>query len=107
MSDDFKHTSFGKTRGADFEPLALLPRLLPIYAEVLQALASAGAAWVQIDEPVLALDRLDALCAITVGASTICGGNGIPRVGRACVAAHLSIGVHARVADVTPAWVAL
>ena len=46
----------GKTRGADFEPLALLPRLLPIYAEVLRALSSAGASWVQIDEPFLVMD---------------------------------------------------
>jgi 5-methyltetrahydropteroyltriglutamate--homocysteine methyltransferase len=49
----------GKTRGADFEPLALLPRLLPIYAEVLRALSSAGAAWVQIDEPYLVMDLSD------------------------------------------------
>ncbi len=28
----------GKTRGSDFDPLSLLPRLLPIYAEVLRAL---------------------------------------------------------------------
>jgi 5-methyltetrahydropteroyltriglutamate--homocysteine methyltransferase len=38
------------------DPLALLPRLLPVYAEVLRGLASAGCAWVQVDEPVLATD---------------------------------------------------
>jgi 5-methyltetrahydropteroyltriglutamate--homocysteine methyltransferase len=37
-------------------PLSLLPRLLPVYAEVLERLAKAGAEWVQIDEPCLALD---------------------------------------------------
>ena len=35
------------------DKLALLPRLLPVYAELLETLAAAGAEWVQIDEPVL------------------------------------------------------
>ena len=42
-----------------FAPLDLLPRLLPVYAEVLAALAGAGADWVQLDEPCLVTD-LDA-----------------------------------------------
>ncbi len=42
-------------KGAD-EPLALLPELLDAYESVLADLAAAGATWVQIDEPVLALD---------------------------------------------------
>ena len=37
----------------DSDKLALLPRLLPVYAELLETLAAAGAEWVQIDEPVL------------------------------------------------------
>ncbi|MGH7021813.1 MAG: 5-methyltetrahydropteroyltriglutamate--homocysteine S-methyltransferase [Brevundimonas sp.] len=49
----------GKARDADFDPLSLLPRLLPIYAEVLRALAQAGATWVQLDEPCLATDLSD------------------------------------------------
>jgi len=40
--------------GAD--PLGRLDQLLPLYAEILRQLAEAGAAWVQIDEPALALD---------------------------------------------------
>jgi 5-methyltetrahydropteroyltriglutamate--homocysteine methyltransferase len=36
--------------------LDLLPRLLPVYAELLERLHVAGAEWVQLDEPVLALD---------------------------------------------------
>ena len=36
--------------------LDLLPRLLPVYAELLEKLGTAGAEWVQIDEPVLVLD---------------------------------------------------
>ncbi|AJY45453.1 5-methyltetrahydropteroyltriglutamate--homocysteine S-methyltransferase [Martelella endophytica] len=45
-----------KARGGDFEPLSLLPRLLPVYAELLSKLKQAGAEWVQIDEPALVLD---------------------------------------------------
>jgi 5-methyltetrahydropteroyltriglutamate--homocysteine methyltransferase len=37
-------------------PLDLLPRLLPAYAEALRGLAEAGAAWVQLDEPMLVTD---------------------------------------------------
>ena len=54
----------GKARktedGGDFDPLTLLPRLLPVYAEVLRSLARAGATWVQIDEPCLVTDISDA-----------------------------------------------
>ncbi|MFE2271767.1 5-methyltetrahydropteroyltriglutamate--homocysteine S-methyltransferase [Streptomyces lavendulae] len=45
---------------ADFEPLTLLDRLLPVYAEVLAALRAAGAEWVQLDEPALVQDRTPA-----------------------------------------------
>ncbi len=38
------------------DPLDLLDRLLPVYAEILHGLAEAGVSWVQMDEPVLALD---------------------------------------------------
>jgi len=50
----------GKARGADFDPLTLLPRLLPVYTETLRALASAGATWIQIDEPSLVMDLPEA-----------------------------------------------
>ncbi|MFD4632376.1 5-methyltetrahydropteroyltriglutamate--homocysteine S-methyltransferase [Streptomyces sp. NPDC058284] len=42
---------------ADFDPLTLLDRLLPVYAEVLADLRAAGAEWVQLDEPALVQDR--------------------------------------------------
>ncbi|MBD0744549.1 5-methyltetrahydropteroyltriglutamate--homocysteine S-methyltransferase [Streptomyces sp. CBMA152] len=45
---------------ADFEPLTLLERLLPVYAEVLADLRAAGAEWVQLDEPALVQDRTPA-----------------------------------------------
>ncbi len=46
----------GKVKGEEFDPVSLLDTLLPVYGELLGALKSAGAEWVQIDEPVLALD---------------------------------------------------
>ncbi|MBB4120920.1 5-methyltetrahydropteroyltriglutamate--homocysteine S-methyltransferase [Martelella radicis] len=45
-----------KARGGDFEPLTLLSSLLPVYGELLSRLQQAGAIWVQVDEPALALD---------------------------------------------------
>src|SRR5256884_3762568 len=47
----------GKTRAAAFDRLELLDALLPVYGEVLARLAAAGATWVQLDEPSIALDR--------------------------------------------------
>jgi 5-methyltetrahydropteroyltriglutamate--homocysteine methyltransferase len=40
----------------DTEKLALLEALIPVYIEVLRRIAELGVEWVQIDEPVLALD---------------------------------------------------
>ena len=45
----------GKSKAAGVQPLGLLERLLPVYEEMIRRLARAGAEWVQIDEPVLAL----------------------------------------------------
>jgi 5-methyltetrahydropteroyltriglutamate--homocysteine methyltransferase len=50
----------GKSEDEGFDPLSLLPGLLPIYVEVLRRLAANGAEWVQIDEPCLVLDLDDA-----------------------------------------------
>src|SRR5438552_1942634 len=49
-----------KTKGGAFDRLSLLDALLPVYGDVLESLAAAGATWVQLDEPSLALDRTDA-----------------------------------------------
>jgi len=49
-----------KSSEAGFDRLRLLDQLLPLYAEVLKRLAAAGAVWVQLDEPCLALDRTPA-----------------------------------------------
>ncbi|WP_150608312.1 5-methyltetrahydropteroyltriglutamate--homocysteine S-methyltransferase [Pandoraea cepalis] len=37
----------------DSDKLALLPRLLPVYLELLETLGALGVEWVQIDEPIL------------------------------------------------------
>jgi 5-methyltetrahydropteroyltriglutamate--homocysteine methyltransferase len=46
----------GKCKAEKSKRLGLLDKLLPVYEEVLGRLAHAGADWVQVDEPVLALD---------------------------------------------------
>lgn len=46
------------TKGSDagFQPIDVLAKLTPVYAELLSQLKSAGAEWVQVDEPILVLD---------------------------------------------------
>lgn len=46
----------GKEKSDNFSRLELLDNLLPVYAEVLNSLAAAGAEWVQLDEPCLVTD---------------------------------------------------
>jgi 5-methyltetrahydropteroyltriglutamate--homocysteine methyltransferase len=55
------YLALGKVHGdkpedTAFDRFSLLPQLLGVYAEVLQQLAAEGAEWVQLDEPILALD---------------------------------------------------
>lgn len=49
----------GKPHHPSVRSLSLLERLLPVYEEVIRRLTAAGADWIQMDEPCLALD-LDA-----------------------------------------------
>lgn len=46
----------GKEKEEGFSRLDLIDRLLPVYIEQLKTIEAAGATWVQIDEPFLALD---------------------------------------------------
>jgi len=46
------YLALGKAKD-DTDKLALLPRLLPVYAELLATLATHDVQWVQIDEPIL------------------------------------------------------
>ena len=48
--------SLAKAKDEGLDPLDLVDSLIPVYAELLHALAAEGADWVQIDEPVLVLD---------------------------------------------------
>ncbi|TAJ80562.1 MAG: 5-methyltetrahydropteroyltriglutamate--homocysteine S-methyltransferase [Gallionellaceae bacterium] len=52
------YLAIGKSKD-DSDRLALLPRLLPVYGELLDTLAAQGVEWVQIDEPIL-VTELDA-----------------------------------------------
>ncbi len=51
--------SLAKAKDAGLDPLSLLDAILPVYAELLSTLKATGAEWVQIDEPILALDLND------------------------------------------------
>lgn len=46
----------GKEKEAGFDRIDLIDRLLPVYEQILGKLADAGAQYIQIDEPYLALD---------------------------------------------------
>ena len=52
------YLALGKAKDAS-DKLALLERILPVYAELLDTLAAQGVEWVQIDEPIL-VTELDA-----------------------------------------------
>lgn len=66
---------------ADFEPLTLLDRLLPVYAEVLADLRAAGADWAQLDEPALVQDRTPAeLTAVARAYSELGGATDRPKL---------------------------
>ena len=52
------YLALGKAKDAS-DKLALLPRLLPVYAQLLDELAAQGVEWVQVDEPLL-VTELDA-----------------------------------------------
>ncbi|MFD1771847.1 5-methyltetrahydropteroyltriglutamate--homocysteine S-methyltransferase [Sphingobacterium suaedae] len=54
----------GKEKEAGFSRIDLIDNLLPVYEEILTKLAAAGAQYVQIDEPYLALDIDDATRAL-------------------------------------------
>lgn len=49
------YLALGKAKDGS-DRLSLLPRLLPVYAELLRTLAVQGVEWVQIDEPILVTD---------------------------------------------------
>ncbi len=52
----------GKPVEEDFDPLSLLSKLLPVYQQILDRLADLGVEWIQIDEPILALELDEKWC---------------------------------------------
>ena len=52
--------SLAKSSDGSADPLALLDGILPVYKDMLERLARAGASWIQVDEPVLVTDLTDA-----------------------------------------------
>lgn len=50
----------GKEKEDNFHRIELLDKLLPVYLEIFKKLEAAGADWIQIDEPFLALDLSEA-----------------------------------------------
>ncbi|WP_406264355.1 5-methyltetrahydropteroyltriglutamate--homocysteine S-methyltransferase [Streptomyces sp. NBC_00191] len=59
---------------SDFQPLTLLDRLLPVYADVLRELRAADAPWVQLDEPALVQDQPPAVLSAAARAYRELGG---------------------------------
>ena len=53
------YLSLGKSQEAGFDPFSLLDELITVYEEILRKLAALGATWIQLDEPILALDLSD------------------------------------------------
>lgn len=54
------YLALGKAKEPGLDPLSLLGRVLPVYCDLLGRLKDAGGDWVQMDEPILALDLSDA-----------------------------------------------
>ncbi len=68
----------GKEKESGFNRIDLIDRLVPVYEEILGKLSKAGARWIQIDEPFLALDIDDTTRALyqTVYAKLAAAANG-------------------------------
>lgn len=90
-------------KGKCAKPLSLLDRVLPVYEEVLWRLAHAGANWVQVDEPCLALDLpREALLALESSCARL---NAVSDQIRVCLATYFG-GLHDNLAAVLKSPVA-
>lgn len=68
-----------------FQPIDRLDEVVAVYAEILSALAAAGASWVQLDEPALISDslpvpRADALALVERAYATLGGAEDRPAI---------------------------
>ncbi len=69
------YLSLGKSKDGS-DPLSLLPKLLSVYRQILVTLAGQGVEWVQMDEPILALDMTPAQAeALKSAYASLCGNN--------------------------------
>ena len=66
----------GRDASSSFEPISLLDKLVPVYEEILKDLKAAGAQAVQIDEPILVLDKASNLGAQFKSAYQVLGSAG-------------------------------
>ncbi|KAL3232862.1 5-methyltetrahydropteroyltriglutamate--homocysteine methyltransferase [Nakaseomyces bracarensis] len=65
----------------DLQPLSLLEKILPVYAEILSKLKEAGATEVQLDEPILVLDLpQEAQDAIKTAYTKLGGDSNVPKI---------------------------
>jgi 5-methyltetrahydropteroyltriglutamate--homocysteine methyltransferase len=56
------YLSLGKvqdSRNPDFDPFTMLDQLVGVYEQIIARLATQGAQWIQLDEPIFALDLTD------------------------------------------------
>ena len=67
----------GKEIHSGFNRFELLPRLLPVYCEILARLQSLGVEWVQMDEPSLVLDLSDEWLSGLEQAYAVLGNSGM------------------------------
>lgn len=56
LSGPVSYLLLGKEKEDGFERIDLIQKLIPVYIEIIQRLKAAGAHWIQLDEPYLALD---------------------------------------------------
>ena len=71
----------GKAHDDAFNPLTLLDRLVPVYAELIAKLAAEGAEWIQLDEPVLVQDLVEGeLDALTSAYTALAAAKGDARL---------------------------
>ncbi len=70
------YLALGKVKD-ESDKLALLPKLLPVYAELLRTLAGEGVEWVQIDEPILVTELEAGWDQVFQAAYAALSGNGV------------------------------
>ncbi|HEV2127122.1 MAG TPA: 5-methyltetrahydropteroyltriglutamate--homocysteine S-methyltransferase [Thermomicrobiales bacterium] len=71
----------GKSHDEHFDRLALIERLAPVYAEIVDRLAKSGAEWIQIDEPVLVQDLVPGeMEALKTAYETIAAAKGTAKI---------------------------